>query len=132
MHTLMAIVIGVLFAAGFYLLLRRGMVRIIIGLGLMGHAANLLIFTVGGLTRAVPPVIAADQKTLTGAFANPIPQALILTAIVIGFAVQAFMMVLIHRTIQTTGTADLKELVHNDSQGEPPVREHYEAPEGKH
>ena len=129
MHTLLAFLIGALFTAGFYLLLRRSMMKIIIGLGLMGHAANLLIFTAGGLTPAVAPVIDTEQTVLTGAFANPIPQALILTAIVIGFAVQAFMMVLIYRTIQTTGTSDLELLIDNDSQGEAPTSEHYEAPE---
>jgi multicomponent Na+:H+ antiporter subunit C len=128
MHTLMAFLIGALFTAGFYLLLRRGMIKIIIGLGLMGHAANLLIFTAGGLTPAVAPVIGPEQTTLTGTFANPIPQALILTAIVIGFAVQAFMMVLIYRTIQATGTSDLDLLTQNDSRGETPTPEHYEAP----
>jgi multicomponent Na+:H+ antiporter subunit C len=128
MHTLLAFLIGALFAAGFYLLLRRSMMKIIIGLGLIGHAANLLIFTAGGLTPAIAPVIDADKEVLVGTFANPIPQALILTAIVIGFAVQAFMMVLIYRTIQATGTSDLELLTGNDSQGEAPTREHYEAP----
>ncbi|MEN9937073.1 MAG: hypothetical protein RLZZ387_3652 [Chloroflexota bacterium] len=102
-----ALVIGVLYAAGLYMMMRRSIVKIILGLVLLGHAANLLIFTVGGLTRAVPPLIAPGEAALSGAYADPLPQALILTAIVIGFGVQAFAMVLFKRLFQRTGVDDV-------------------------
>ena len=61
MNTWMAFVIGGLYAAGLYMMMRRSIVKLIIGLSLLSHAANLLIFTVGGLTRGRPPLIAAGK-----------------------------------------------------------------------
>lgn len=110
METVLAFVIGALYAAGLYMMMRRSVIKLIIGLGLLGHAANLLIFTVGGLNRGEPPLIAGGEQTLSGSFADPLPQALILTAIVIGFGVQAFTVVLIKRAYQTTGTDDLVQM----------------------
>jgi multicomponent Na+:H+ antiporter subunit C len=89
-------------------------VKLIIGIGLLGHAANLLIFTIAGLTRAGPPLISESLDNSTG-FADPLPQALILTAIVIGFAVQAFALVLIHRVIQTVGIDDVDNMKATDT-----------------
>jgi multicomponent Na+:H+ antiporter subunit C len=91
-------------------MMRRSIVKLILGLGLLGHAANLLIFTIGGLGETRPPLIPADAEILAGATADPLPQALILTAIVIGFGVQAFAVVLLKRVYQTLGTDDLKEI----------------------
>jgi multicomponent Na+:H+ antiporter subunit C len=110
MHILLAVTIGVLYAAGLYMLMRRSIVKLIIGLGLMGHAANLLIFTVGRLTRGSPPLIASGATQPVAPYADPLPQALILTAIVIGFGVQAFALVLIRRAYQETGTDDLDQI----------------------
>ncbi len=110
MTTLLAFVIGGLYAAGLYLMLRRSIVKLIIGLALVGHAVNLLIFTVGGLTRAQPPLIAEDAVEPAAPFADPLPQALILTAIVISFGVLAFTLVLVHRTYQITRSDDLDQL----------------------
>ena len=115
MNTWMAFVIGGLYAAGLYMMLRRSIVKLIIGLVLLSHAANLLIFTAGGLTRGQPPLIAAGETSLTAPFADPIPQALVLTAIVISFGILAFALVLVHRTYQTTGTDDLDELKATDT-----------------
>ena len=84
------------------------------GLGLLGHAANLLIFTVGRVTRGSPPVIHGDAETLLAPFADPLPQALILTAIVIGFGVQAFATVLVKRAYQTVGTDDFDQMRSTD------------------
>ncbi len=114
METVLAFVIGGLYAAGLFTMLRRNIVRLIIGIGLLGHAANLLIFTIAGLTRAHSPVISESPET-TAAFADPLPQALILTAIVIGFAVQAFALVLVYRVIQTVGTDDLDNMKATDT-----------------
>lgn len=116
MEPIMAIVIGGLYAAGLYMILRRSLVKLIIGLGLLGHAANLLIFTINGLVRGEPPLIADGQKTLIPPYADPLPQALILTAIVIGFGVQAFAVVLFKRVYRMTGTDDLDKIQLTDIQ----------------
>lgn len=115
METALAVVIGGLYAAGLYMMLRRSIVKLIIGLGILGHAANLLIFTAGGLTRGRPPLIPEATPHLPATFADPLPQALILTAIVIGFGVQAFALVLIHRAVQTGGTDDLDNMKATDT-----------------
>ena len=114
MEPVLAVVVAVLYSAGFYLMLRRSVVKLIIGLALLGNAANLLIFTAAGLTRASPPLIPPGHKSVTVAIADPLPQALILTAIVIGFGVLAFAMVLVYRTYETTKTDDTDDLTATD------------------
>lgn len=103
----LALVVGVLYAAGLYMMMRRSIVKLILGLALLGHAANLLIFTMGRLVRGHPPVMHPWETRLRGVFADPVPEALILTAIVIGFGIQAFAIVLIKRIYQTTGRFEL-------------------------
>ncbi len=115
MPIVMAFVIGGLYAAGIFMLLRRSLVRLLIGLSLLGHGANLLIFTVRELTRARPPIVAADAALLTPPFADPVPQALVLTAIVIGFGVTAFALALAYRAHQTVGVDDLDQLRSTDT-----------------
>lgn len=110
MDILLALVVGALYAAGLYMMMRRSIVKIIIGLVLLGHAANLLIFTAGGLVRARSPLVPEGELVPVGPIADPLPQALILTAIVIGFAVVAFTVVLIHRVYTTIETDDLEAL----------------------
>ena len=106
MLLVMAVLVGVLYACALYLMLRRNMVKLIFGLVLLGHAANLLIFTTGGLVRAGAPVAAAGMAAPPPGVADPVPQALVLTAIVIGFAVVAFAAVLVQRVVRTLGTDD--------------------------
>ncbi len=115
METVLAFVIGGIYAAGFYMMLRRSVVKLIIGLGLLTHAANLLIFTAAGLTRARPPLIGEELTRPVGSFADPLPQALILTAIVIGFAVQAFALVLVYRAYQSVGSDDHDDMRETDT-----------------
>jgi multicomponent Na+:H+ antiporter subunit C len=91
---------GVFFTAAIYLLLSRALIRMLLGLALLGNAVNLLIFVAGRLTRVAPP-IAAEGTTAPLLGANPLPQALILTAIVIGFAMFSFLLVLAYRAYQT-------------------------------
>jgi multicomponent Na+:H+ antiporter subunit C len=110
MTSILAVVIGLLYTSGVYLMLRRNVVRLVFGLVLLGHAANLLIFTVGGLVRGRPPIVPENAVGLTPGVADPIPQALVLTAIVIGFAVVAFAAVLVHRAVDRTGTDDTDEM----------------------
>lgn len=114
METLMAFLIGGLFASGIYLMLRRSIVKLAIGLVLLGQSANLLIFTVSGLTRGNPPLVPAGESMPPMPFADPLPQALVLTAIVIGFGVLAFTLVLVKRVYQTVGTDDLDEMRSTD------------------
>jgi len=118
MEAVLAIVVGALFAVAVYLMLRRSIVKLIIGLGFLGHAANLLIFTAGGLRRSAP-LIPADGALAPQAVADPVPQALILTAIVIGFAVSAFAIVLVKRTAAVAGTDDVDALQLSESSPEP-------------
>lgn len=89
------------------MILRRSLVKLILGLILLGNGANLLIFLVGRLTKGKPPIIPEDAYTLADVYADPIPQALILTAIVISFGLQAFAIVTIKRVYQVVGTDDL-------------------------
>ena len=110
MEDLFALASGVLYAAGIYLMLRRRLAQLIIGLGLLSNGTNLLIFTAGGLTRARPPVIAAGLVVLEPPYADPVPQALVLTAIVIGFGLTAFSLVLAHRVHATAGTDDVDDV----------------------
>ena len=110
MATLLAIVIGCLYAAGVYLMLRRSLFKLILGLVLLSHGANLLIFTAGGLTRARPPVVAAGAAALDAPYADPVPQALVLTAIVIGFGLTAFSLVLAHRVHASVGNDDVDDV----------------------
>jgi multicomponent Na+:H+ antiporter subunit C len=115
MEVVLAVVIGGLYAAGIYMLLRRSLVKLLIGLAMLGHAANLLIFTAARLTRGRPPVIGAGATTLIAPYADPLPQALILTAIVIGFGVMAFALVLAYRAYETVGTDDLDRMKSTDT-----------------
>ena len=107
MEVILALVIGVLYASAVYLLLRRSLVKLLIGLALLSHATNLLIFTAAGLSHDGPPVIQADAQTISGAAADPLPQALILTAIVISLGVMAFALALAARVYRVTGSDDL-------------------------
>lgn len=117
MFVLLALVIGCLFATGMYQMLRRSMTRLIFGIVLITHGANLLIFTASGLTLASPPLVPEGLEAPPPGHADPIPQALVLTAIVIGFAVVAFTSVLVARAYTVLDTGDLAE-VHHDPGGD--------------
>ena len=104
MASVLAIVVGCLYAAGIYMMLRRSLFKLILGLVLLSHGANLLIFTVGGLTRGQPPVVEHGALAPAEVSADPLPQALILTAIVIGFAMTALFLVVLLASRGLTGT----------------------------
>lgn len=114
MESVFAVVVGVLYATGLYLMVRRSLVKTIFGLALLGNGANLLIFTVGRLSAGRPPYIPLGALEPPPSVADPLPQALILTAIVIGFGVQAFALVLIKRVYQTVGSDDVDEMTTTD------------------
>jgi multicomponent Na+:H+ antiporter subunit C len=115
-EVVLAIVIGILFGTGVYMLLRRNPFRVIIGLALLTNAINLLIFTAAGLSRAQPPLIPAGSDRPLPGIADPLPQALILTAIVISFAVLAFTLVLFRRTFIALGLEDVGQMSENEEQ----------------
>ena len=110
MAIILALLVGGLYASGLFMIMRRSIVKLIMGLALLSYATNLLIFTVGGLTRAAPPLIEPGAAEPVTPFADPVPQALILTAIVIGFGVLAFAVVLIEQTHRSVGTDDSNNL----------------------
>lgn len=98
MSVLLAFTAAALFAIGTWLLLQRRLTRIVIGLGLIGHGTNILLITSGG-GGGLPPVIDSGDKK---EFADPLPQALALTAIVITFGVTAFLLAMAYRSWQLT------------------------------
>lgn len=106
METLIILLAGVLVSVAVYLLMSRTLVRVIIGTSLLSHAVHLLLLTMGGLKKGGVPII--GEKTT--AFTDALPQALILTAIVINFGVTALFLVLAFRTYQETGTEQLDQL----------------------
>jgi len=114
MELWLAIVIGVLYATGLYLMMRRSIAKFIIGLALLSHGANLLIFTASGLQNARPPVVPEGLLAPVDAIVDPLPQALILTAIVISFALLAFALVLFLRTFQEVRSDDMERLRSTD------------------
>lgn len=110
MEVFVAIMVGVLVAASVYLMLARNVLRFLFGLILLSNAANLLIFSAGGLTPKSPPLIALGADAPPEGVANALPQALVLTAIVIGFGLFAFALVLVYRGYQNLGTLDSDEM----------------------
>ena len=119
-----AIALGAVIAAGTYLALSRDVFRCVIGLALIGSGVNLLVFTAGRLVTHVPPIIGAAEQQL-GVAANPLPQALVLTAIVISFALLCFSLVLAVRLVFAAGTDDVAQL----RAAEPPPTDAYQPPQ---
>ncbi len=105
MTVVIALTAGVLFATGTYLLLQKLLSRIIVGLGLIAHAANLVLLGSGGAPGR-PPIIAESGS---GPFSDPLEQALVLTAIVITFGVTAFLLALAFRSWEDTGTDEVED-----------------------
>lgn len=110
---LFAILVGVLYGAAVYLLLRRNIFKLVLGLIFLGHGTNMLIFVSGGLTSGRPAFLRGLQDEAVG-MSDPLPQALILTAIVIGLGVTAFALTLVYRFYQVTKTVDFDELSENE------------------
>jgi multicomponent Na+:H+ antiporter subunit C len=107
---LLALASGVLYAAGIYLMLRRRLAQLIVGIALLSNGTNQQIFTAGGHTRGRPPVVPSGAQSLAERYADPVPQALVLTAIVIGFGLLAFSLVLAHRVHATAGSDDVDDV----------------------
>jgi multicomponent Na+:H+ antiporter subunit C len=93
----LALLIGVLYTVGTYLLLQRTLTRIVIGLALLSHGANLLLLQAGGGGGRVP-FVGPDSAAELATTSDPLPQAMVLTAIVITFGVSAFLLALAYRS----------------------------------
>lgn len=109
MEIILAITIGVLYSTGFYLLLRRSIVKLVLGVLFLSNATNLLVFVSGGLTEGAPVFIDPKADINPETLSDPLPQALVLTAIVIGLGLSAFFLVLKYKYHEVTGTEDLDE-----------------------
>ena len=105
MTWVIALAAGALFAAGTYLLLQKLLSRIIVGLGLIAHGANLILLGSGG-EPAAPPVI---EEGATGPYSDPLEQALVLTAIVITFGITAFLLALAYRSWTEQGSDEVED-----------------------
>ena len=106
----LALLIGVLYTVGTYLLLQRTLTRIVIGLGLLGHGANLLLLQAGGPSGSVPFVKSKPGVVgAEGGVADPLPQAMVLTAIVITFGVSAFLLALAYRSWVLNGEDEVQD-----------------------
>ena len=117
----MAAVLGLLYALGTFLLLRRDVVRVVWGITIISQATNTYLVTMGGFAGSVP-VLAGHGGHGGGAVQDPLVQALVLTAIVIGFGTTAFALVLTYRVYEEHGTIDLQALgeEHNPVDGGEP------------
>lgn len=114
MNIIIAILIGLLFAGGIFCILRRSMMRLVIGIMLLSQGANLLVFSAGGLTSG-KPAFAVDATGLPPVgHADPLPQALVLTAIVIGFGLVVFSLSLLLRAYSVIGKDDINEFNRTD------------------
>ena len=120
MEVALALSTGFVFACAIYALLRRNFLRIVIGFMLISNAVNLVIFASGRLTRGGAPIIPHHESALEMS-ANPLPQALILTAIVISFGLTAFTFSLAYRVYKSLGTLDTDLLVEMEHDACPPL-----------
>jgi multicomponent Na+:H+ antiporter subunit C len=101
----MALVVAVLYAVGFYLLMQRSLMRVLIGVVVLGHGTNLLLQLAGGPPGRAPIIGLADPST----FADPLPQALALTAVVITFALTTFLLALGYRSYVLVGRDEVQD-----------------------
>ena len=104
MELVLAIAIGALAGSGIWLLLRPRTYQVIIGLSLISYAVNLFILSTGRLRSGVPPILNPGESGDLSQYADPVPQALVLTAIVISFAVTALFLVVLLASRGLTGT----------------------------
>lgn len=108
MEWLLAVLAGVLTAGGVWLILSRNLLKFLFGLVLISNVANLVIFSSGQVTEGLPPLI--DKSGTLDAAANSLPQALVLTAIVIGFGLVSFTLTLALRAWQSIGVSNVETL----------------------
>lgn len=115
--------VGAFFTTAIYLILSKAVIRMLLGIAILGNGVNLLIFTLGRIVREVPPIVPEGLIQPTETIGNPLPQALILTAIVIGFALFTFLMVLGYRAYQEldADNTDNMRLAEPENAPQPPL-----------
>jgi multicomponent Na+:H+ antiporter subunit C len=118
MELLLPLLAAVLVGTGLFLMLSRAMIRLIVGLTMFSYGVNMSLFLAGGMEIAAPPLL-----DVAGPYRDPLPQALILTAIVIGFATTALLLVLAMRAYQATGTDHVQDLAETPDPPGPPELE---------
>jgi multicomponent Na+:H+ antiporter subunit C len=109
MEIVLAILVGVLYTAGVYMMLRRSILKFIIGLIFFSNATNLLVFISAGIIAGQPAFVAGKTSTADH-LSDPLPQALVLTAIVIGFGIIVYTLALKYKFFKSTGTDDVDQL----------------------
>jgi len=112
MEIVLAILTGILYTAGAYMILRRSILKFIIGIIFLSNATNLLVFISAGIIAGSPVFV--QHSTNKNPLADPLPQALVLTAIVIGFGIVVFTLALKYKYFSATGTDDLDQLKKTD------------------
>ncbi|MBN2866137.1 MAG: NADH-quinone oxidoreductase subunit K [Thiotrichales bacterium] len=121
MNLILITIISLLVSAGVYLVLSKDLLRTIIGLAILGTAANLVMFYAGQPNSMTSAIIDQGLSALSADAANPLPQALVLTAIVIGFALLCFALVLMVVIAQQTNTRNSDSLTHNEPKPNPAI-----------
>lgn len=112
MNLIISIIVGLLFASSIYLMLNRSFFRLILGVIIFGYATIFFLFVVSGIIRNHPPLLRdVDQ---TAQLADPLPQAMTLTAIVIGIGIQLFVIALLKKVFEVVHTDDLDKLNFTD------------------
>jgi multisubunit Na+/H+ antiporter MnhC subunit len=116
MDSMFVVMVGALITTSVYMFLARDLPRVLIGFVLLGTAANLAILAAGRVGSMTPPLVASGAQALAAGAANPLPQALILTAIVIGFGLTAFALMLVVKAYGATGTISAEDMT--DAEGD--------------
>jgi multicomponent Na+:H+ antiporter subunit C len=109
MNLIISLILGILFSASDFLMFQKSFFKLIIGVILFGYATIFFLFSVGGITKNAPPLL-SDNDAAAAELADPLPQALTLTAIVISIGVQLFVIVLLKKVYSHVGTEDLDNL----------------------
>lgn len=113
MNLIISIIIGILFGSSIFLILHRSFFKLIAGVFLFGYATIFFLFSVSGLTKNAPPII-KDAVGSIESLADPLPQALTLTAIVISIGVQVFVIILLKKVYERVHTEDMDNLKTTD------------------
>jgi len=114
MIVVLSIIIGILFGASAYLMLHRSFFKLIVGVFLFGYATIFFLFTISGITKNSPPLINNPEAINIAEMADPLPQALTLTAIVISIGIQLFVIILLKKVFENVHTEDLDNLTTTD------------------
>lgn len=112
MNLIISIIIGILFGSSIFLILHRSFFKLIAGVFLFGYATIFFLFSVSGITKNAPPII--KEGANIDQMADPLPQALTLTAIVIAIGVQFFVIILLKKVYEQVNTEDLDNLKSTD------------------